>query len=291
MGADYSWMSDSGGGTGISEHVVVQLLAGDIENVRARLAGALERMGYQVIADEPILKARRGARNWAAGQASANILEYPITVTVWLKSDRPNLTRATFEYVVKYPWLMRGDKQVLSQEARTIIALAATRARATVCAGCGTEATDDSRFCRRCGAPMTAGAPEVEMLRLLAETNAGRSSVLAGQWLLLSSLLLALIGIILFAVKGESGIKPFVVLESIALGIGLFSWISLLFGAHRLSRALNPVEQERNQLPGYRQPPVTARADTDPLRLSAPPSSVSVTEGTTALMEERERKA
>ncbi|HXG65039.1 MAG TPA: zinc ribbon domain-containing protein, partial [Blastocatellia bacterium] len=184
MGTDHSWMSDSGNWSGTSEHVAVHVIAGDIEDIRAGLAGALERLGYHVIVEEPFLKARRGARGWGKCQSSANILDYPATLSIYLKSERPNLTRASFEYVIKYPWLMKGDKQVLSQEAKTLAALALTRARATVCPGCGTEATDDSRFCRRCGAPMTAEAPEIEALRLMTETNAGRSTLLVGQWLL-----------------------------------------------------------------------------------------------------------
>jgi hypothetical protein len=135
---------------------------------------------------------------------------------------------------------------------------------------------------------MTAEAPEIEALRLMTETNAGHSSLLVGQWMLFSSLILMAIGLIIYAAKGEGGLKPMIVLGSIALGIGLMSWISLLFSSRRLSRALTSAEQEKNLSPGHRQPPLTARINTDPLRLPAVPSAVSVTEGTTELMEEQE---
>jgi hypothetical protein len=56
---------DGSHGMSHTEHALRSLLNSDIESVRRRLIVALERMGYEVISEEP-LHARRRARGWAA---------------------------------------------------------------------------------------------------------------------------------------------------------------------------------------------------------------------------------
>jgi hypothetical protein len=71
MGAEYV-----GGMGGVSfDHDVTRIVAGDAESLRARLAGALEQMGYRVLNENPI-QARRGASGLARSGCSQDILDY-----------------------------------------------------------------------------------------------------------------------------------------------------------------------------------------------------------------------
>src|SRR5215510_15186416 len=60
MGAEYSGAI----GDTSFDHDVTRIVAGDAESLRARLAGALEQMGYRVLNENPI-QARRGASGLA----------------------------------------------------------------------------------------------------------------------------------------------------------------------------------------------------------------------------------
>ncbi|HEX8378460.1 MAG TPA: hypothetical protein VF602_11640, partial [Pedobacter sp.] len=87
------------GSSGISrtEQVLRSVINGDIESSRQRLIHALDKLGYQVISDDP-LYVRRAARGRATYYFSADILEYPIKLTIGLKHISPNATLATFDY-------------------------------------------------------------------------------------------------------------------------------------------------------------------------------------------------
>lgn len=92
---------DGSRGMSHTEHTLRSVLHDDIESARQRLSHALDRLDYKVISEEP-LYARRRARGWAAYYFSADILEYPIKLTIGLKPLSPNLTLATFDYAVEH---------------------------------------------------------------------------------------------------------------------------------------------------------------------------------------------
>ena len=82
------------------DHDVTRVMAGDAESLRARLADALERMGYRVLNENPI-QARHGASGLARTGSSQDILDYHRSLDIGLKSAGANSTRVTFAYTVK----------------------------------------------------------------------------------------------------------------------------------------------------------------------------------------------
>lgn len=288
MSTEYLLGMESSGASG---HYVTHIVAGNIETVRASISAAMERCGYTIIAEEPVVLGRRGARGWAEAMASSDVMDYPATLTVRLKADSAFATRATFDYVVKHPMLTKGDKRILSREAKAIAALATSRATPTVCSGCGVGTTDDSKFCRRCGAPISADIAELEVLRIAAETRAGQSNFLMSAIFSGIAFLFAFFAFLVFGLKGDEGIKVFTVLMIL---FGVFAALGLagtFFGLGRLKRAINTKETNAQpQIAGARQqvlPPVPEAfsARTDPFAREAPlPQPPSVTEGTTGLM-------
>ena len=96
MGAEY--MGAMGGAS--FDHDVTRVVAGDAESLRARLADALERMGYRVLNENPI-QARHLARAAWREALSQDILDYHRSLHIGLKSAGANSTRVTFAYTVK----------------------------------------------------------------------------------------------------------------------------------------------------------------------------------------------
>jgi hypothetical protein len=241
-------MSDFIDGGGYSsqttEVYLKRVLAGSIKNVRARLEAALERLGYDVIEEEPALRGRRGAKGWGAWYGSADILDYPMTLVIRLKPIGAHSTRATFDYVIKHPWLSKGEKEVLTREAEAITALATVRAADKLCAACGTEAMDDSRFCRRCGAPMTSEQAELDVLRMAAETRAGHTSVVTSAMLSLAAIAIAIFAWIAVAVKGDLTPKLFWTVIGFVSIINLFNFLVGWCAWGRLNSALKPKREE-----------------------------------------------
>lgn len=274
--------------SGTSEHYVVQVLAGDMETVRARLAAAVERVGYMILEEEPAIHARRGARGWATWLSSADILEYPAVLTVRLKADGPTKTRATFCYAVKHPYMGRADQAILAREAEAIAALASPRPGGAICVACGTEATEDSRFCRKCGAPMAAGTPELEILRMKAEARAGQTSFSFSLFFATLSSLLLLVGLVVAAGSWFELPKPLRLLVIFgSLGVWL-TWLTAVFGALRLRNVLSEAKSVQPAPQTFERGPAG-----EPSRpaLAAPPEPVSVTEHTTELLgEEADRR-
>ena len=274
-------------GSQTTEIYLKRVLAGNIESVRARLGVALERLGYDVLEEEPALHGRRGARGWGVWYGSADVLDYPMTLVIRLKSAGENSTHATFDYTIKHPWLASSDKEVLRREAEAIIALASTRAAEKVCAVCGTEATDDSRFCRRCGAPMTSEQSELDVLRMAADACAGHTSVVTGVLLSLCAVVVALVTCIIFAAKGVVTAKG--LWFAICL-MGVFTLLSSLAGRfawQRLNAALTFKREEARRLPGSHVHALsTAEFDALPPRHAGH----SITEGTTELLNAETRE-
>jgi hypothetical protein len=279
---------DVGGyGSQTTEIYLKRVLAGHIESVRARLGVALERLGYDLLEEEPALHGRRGARGWGVWYSSADVLDYPMTLVIRLKSTGEHSTQATFDYTIKHPWLSKGEKEVLTREAEAIVALATTRASEKLCTACGTEATDDSRFCRRCGAPMTSEQAELDVLRMAAETRAGHTSVVTSAVLSLSTLLVALIASLVFIKKGA------VTTKGLWLVIGLMSVVTLInfliarFAWQRLNAALASKREETRTLPRSR---VHTLPHVEPAALPLRQAGHSIAEGTTELLNTQSRE-
>lgn len=269
------------GSSGISrtEHTLRSVLNSDIESVRQRLARTLDRLGYKVISEEP-LYARRRARGWAAYYCSANILEYPIKLTIGLKQLSPNVTLATFDYAVEHFGVVsfKGDQQTLKREAEAIIALATSGATSSICTACRTKQIIEARFCRICGAPNVGGDPaELEVLRLTAGMRAGHHLITAGAIWAAVNLLTALLFIFLSA--RAVGFATGFLLTQVVAGLLILFW-----GVYYLYRTLNP---------DLSQPPMLSvgipQSDfpKEAASFLSSPAQTSVTEGTTGLLMEK----
>lgn len=266
----------------MTELYVKKVLAGNIGDARARLVASIERMGYDIIEEEPHIIARRGAKGWGGWYASADVLDYAMTLTVRLKPLSENSTRATFDYLIKHPMLNRGEKNIVVQEAKTIAALSKKQAIEKTCSACETESTDDSKFCRKCGAPLTSEQAELEVLRMMAEIRAGKTSVVAASILMIVSAIL-LVGAFLLSSAGlirPGAFSLFFFLGGLA---AVMAVISTFFGWNRMKRALETPETQTSRIPRY----VPESIETGEFH-ELPPrrTPVSITEGTTNLLDE-----
>lgn len=265
-----------------TELYVKKVLAGNIQTVRLQLIDAMESLGYDIIEEEPNIIGRRGAKGWAAWFASADVLDYSMTLTVRLKSLGENSTRVTFDYLIKHPMLNKGEKNIVVQEAETIAAISKTHAIEKMCSVCETESTDDSKFCRRCGAPLTSEQAELEVLRMMAETRAGKTSVVIGSGLTAISIILIAIALI-FVLIGNFDFEAISGLLGFGGLAGLLALISSFFGWNRMKRALEKPETQARHISRH----IPESLETGEFH-ELPPRKVpaSVTEGTTNLLDE-----
>lgn len=266
-----------------SEHYLQRVLAGNVNDVRRRLAFALERLDYDFIDDGELeIQAKRNSRGWAGASASADVLDYPRTLIIKFKPLSENLTRASFIYIVKHPWLQRGEKEVLTREAETISALATIRATDKICTVCGAESTDDSRFCRKCGAAISSDETTLEILRMTAETRAGHTSVAMGTIIGVVLALINLIALIAVASSGQinKGVLIFLV---VGLAVSLLIVISNGFGWKRLNNALKASgkNEQSQKILVEKSAPLISGGNTKTL---LPLPAYSVTEDTTNLL-------
>jgi hypothetical protein len=276
------------GGTGGSQYElrVTQTLNGGLESVRGRLSSALNRLGYDVLSQEPALEARRGARGWAKWGGSSGVLESSVALTIWLRADSAYVTHAIFDYKSwAEPTYKSGDMKVLAREAQAIAALATAQSATTVCTACGTEEKDESRFCRHCGAPKSA-APEpaeLEVLHLTSETRAGEIPLMYGASALVISCLFTLVAAIVAIASGDSPSVTLLSLLFIGGGLGWLGMIFTLLAMRRLRRALTPeISQPEASLPGSPKTQlISNRAAQSAAALPAHYPQPSVTEGTT----------
>lgn len=258
-----------------------KVLAGNVEDVRLRLIDAVESLGYNVIEDQPNIVARRGSKGWAAWSLSADVLDVATTLTIILKPIGENSTRATFEHIVKSPIVTKGEKEIIAQEAKTIAAISKKHAVEKLCSVCETESTDDSKFCRNCGAPLTSEQAELEVLRVMAETRAGKTDLFVSSVAMIASTILFIL-LFIFAGAIKAKLLP---LLFIVGGIGfLFSIITSFFGLNRLKRALEkPVETQVQNIPRHTAEQIKERKVRElPPQKTQP---ASVTEGTTNLLD------
>lgn len=257
----------------ISEHDVTRVMAGQIESVRQRLVIALEQLGYRVMSENP-LRARHNARGAAAYFMSANALEYPTRLEISLKAQGQGATQVTFDYQVQHGAFGKGDRQTLTREAEAIVALASQRAQAISCAGCGVEVAADSRFCRKCGAPVNVAAPaELEVMRLTAGARGGYQWSLIGVGILLFGTIFPLL-----AAVANKPMKMMVVW----MIVSAFGAWALGAGLRRTHLTLNPRE-EKEELRSPTHAPITIPTPITN-ELSQPAVYRSITEGTTDLL-------
>jgi len=266
MSADYTTT------TTISDHDFTLAIPGDVGSVRARLVNAVQTLGYKVLGDQP-LYAKRGRQGAAKWDCSLNVLDYPTTVTISLKQTNDAAVLATFNYEIKsYMRMTKGDRQTLAREAEAIAALAMERAVASACRTCGTQAMDESNFCRRCGVPLGLDVPELEVLRLTRNARGSYHRMFVG----IVALLLALLTVApWFVVVGGRIVGPMLWVGIPLASYGLFL---LLHGAWQLHRTLNPAAMK--SVTTAAQHAFKASVTTTAL----PPAPTSVTEGTTNLL-------
>ena len=269
MKADYS--------TTISDHDVTLAIPGDVATVRLRLVEAVQKVGYKVMGAQP-LYAKRGSQCSASWDCSLNALDYPTTLTVSLKQTNDAAVLATFNYEVKsYVRITKGDRQTLAREAEAVAALATERSAISACRASGTQVTDESHFCRRCGAPLVFDVPEVEVLRLTRNTRGSYHNILFGT----SLLLVTAAAFIIVTIIKEGGI--YAPLFWTAVPLAAYALFLMSQGTWQLHRTLNP-KTTRNvttsSQPAFKSSVTTA----------LPPANVSVTEVTTSLLRDPRAK-
>jgi hypothetical protein len=256
-----------------SDHEVTITLPGETESLRARLVEAVTKLGYKVITEQP-LQAKRAATGWARWDCSFETLDYPRRLTVSLKPLNDLATLATFRYEIKaLGGVTRGDRQTLRREAEAIAALMMQRILVNSCSACGTEVTDDSRFCRRCGVPLDVDVAELEVLRLTDGARKGHHNLVVGTIILVVALLLPLV---LIWIDTAKAVKVVGLLSSFAGVLGLWH---LFQGLWQLHRTLNPVGPEKLASDPQKTFPVAQTRALPPRSAHA-----SVIEGTTELL-------
>lgn len=268
-----------------TEHYLRKVLVGNVASVRARIIGALERLGYDFVDDEEFaVRGRRSSSGWGTYYSSADVLDYPRTLVVRLKAEGEFATRVTFDYVVKHPSLSAGEKDILTREAEAISSLAAVRKVEKICPSCGTESTDDSRFCRKCGTPMTVESSELEVFRMAAQIRAGHTSVVASE-LLMIAVTLALGGSLIAVFATNAAVSPVILTFLwIAFGVSLLNVFFLGCGWNRVNRAL---KRELRSSEPSKPPSVLNFPGSIETYLPEPPS---VIEGTTSLLENSDNR-
>jgi zinc ribbon protein len=263
--------------TTISDHDLTLAIPGDIGSVRARLVNAIQTLGYKVLGDQPI-HAKRGRQCAARWDCSLNVLDYTTTLVVSLKQTNDAAVLATFNYEVKsYMSMTKGDRQTLAREAEAIVALAMERGEVSACRTCGTQVTDESNFCRRCGAPLALVVPELEVLRLTRHARGSYHNIFVGMIVLLLAILTVFPW---FISIGGRIVGPMLWVGIPLASYGLFL---LLNGARQLHSTLNPGTTK--SITAAAQPAFNSSVTTTAL----PPAPVnSVTEVTTNLLSSKE---
>lgn len=286
-------MANEGGMYHIFEHDLIRHVAGDAETVRARLADALELSGYRVLNDDTPIQAKHGARGLASTECAADILDYPTTLNIAVKSVGANSTRVTFDYQVKGAhagWFSKSDRKTLTREAEAILATAMTMNSATHCVACGNNADGSSRFCRKCGAPLNVKAPaEVEVLRLTAKANANSKTIGTGLFFLLMAALF-LLPLPLVSGNPEKFFKLLKILPAISGAFGIAGFLMILLGHWRLKKMILEPTWHEPSAPTRRQ---NVNELNTPDTNELPPASIQhpVTEATTDLLPHEIKRA
>jgi len=278
MSAEFTMIGDGGAATATTygEFQLTLTLAGDAETARARLAAAIEKLGYIVTCDEPLM-ARRGETK-GGGVITSTVLSYARTVSFRLKPIGTNATLVSFNYT-GYPLNYKYARKVVTGEAEAIIALAAAVQKKSACAACGTESNDASRFCRSCGAPVSNEPAELQTMRIADSAHAGTRDLLVGSTLFAFAFLIL---VLVVSIKGIAYINSAAIFAMILTLPGLF-WTTM--GFRHLSRVLNSKQTENS--PTFNQfssaPSSSEQIENnETIELQLPPASV--VENTTELL-------
>ena len=259
--------------TTVSDHDLTMAIPGDVGSVRVRLIDAIQQLGYKVVGEQPI-HAKRSAQSWARWECSLNVLDYPTLLTISLKQTNDLSVLATFNYEVKsFMSMTKGDRQTLEREAEAIAALATERLAISACRACGTQITDESHFCRRCGAPLVLDVPELEVLRLTRSTRSSYHHIFIGLCALILAIAAVFASLLMLGLVGSP-------LLLIAFGIGAYAVSVLIQGTWQLHYLLNPKVTTKSLTTSAR-PAFNTSVTT---ALPPAPARVSVTEGTTELL-------
>lgn len=274
MSWEYFLLTNNGLSTEF-EHEVTLVLPGERESVRPRLVTALEQLGYRIVSEQPLMAKRR-----ARSQMSANILDYAQSLVVGLKPLGERATQVTFAYTVKNQYGLvatAGDRQTLQREAEAIVALARQATQSSTCPICQVKVVAGARFCRQCGALLTADEPaELEVMRLTSKARASHQTLVTGL------VLLAICSLCLLPMPWTASARLDKVLMLLTVLFGVPGWVTLLLGSWRLHRTLNPAREQTEQALNIRRSLIPSSATT-----SLPPSyePMSLTEHTTELLE------
>ena len=258
-----------------TEYDVTIVLPGDLESLRLRIASALERMGYRIVGEEPLQAKRNSKGNELI---TMNVLDYAINLMIQMKPASEGATLVTFDYLIHDPVPPFGWRKIIDCEAKAIGALASQSLWSATCSVCNTDSSSDSRFCRRCGAPLAPPEPsELEVLRVTAETRAAYNDLTLAAILILVSSLISFALTVGGYTLGKLMIFLFLV--------NVVGWFPLFFGIRRLRRAVKPADQAATE--PRKEPGATTRIPALPPK----PVAVSVTENTTDLLEKSEEPA
>ena len=270
MSTDYLY------GTTLHDHDLTLAIPGDVAFVKPRLIEAIQKLGYKVLSEQPLYAKRRG-EGLACGDCSLNALDYPTTLTISLKQTNDLAVVASFNYEIKsYVRMTKGDRQTLAREAEAIAALATERLGISSCRACGTQVTDESHFCRRCGAPLVLDLPELEVLRLTRGTRRSYHNVFVG---LVGLFLAALTVLPIFLVNGTRIYAPLLLA---GIPLATFALFLMVQGIWQLHRTLNP-----KTLKSIATSPQQTFGASVTTALPPAVSNASVTEVTTSLLEDR----
>jgi hypothetical protein len=261
----------AGGIGAYPEHHFRRVIPGDIETVRQKLCEVLQDFKYVVVNENPI-QAKRPRRKsiWVS-----MVLDYDTVLTIGLKPISPASTLATFDYAVEQLFT-KAEMRSLEREAEAIIAMATAVPVEAFCPSCGAETAGAVRFCRACGKPIARNElpAELDLMRLTASASGSQIEIRLGLIICLGALLTTLPMILFSGTKGA-------VFGWILLALGeALGFFHLRLGMRRLHKALNPNDQAQQDMR-----PDLPRATSVQERAPLPPQPVSITEGTTELIE------
>lgn len=236
--ADFIVTNEASVGVIHSGHKSVRVLKGHVSAVRSALIEALEKLGYHLLSEQPLV-ARRRARLDSLAKLQRSI----VTVTISLKTTSERATTAVIDYEVANTGMYKGDHATIERELDALLALAKQSIEDEGhCLTCETPYVSDSSFCRGCGSPKgRRQLAELELLRLDGETRFGHRANVGGVTLAILALLVCL-PMIYFGTDKVVNVGWALLLIGEAISLTL-----LIIGTHSVHKALNPAPRSSPQ--------------------------------------------